>query len=155
MKKYLLSFGALVLAVMGMTFASCGDDNDEPYASGSIVGTWELDDHWFDSTGNYEGFYESSKGYTKFNKDNTYVSVSDLVLTDEWAEISGEQKHQIEIDRGTYSISGNKCTMNSYTEGESLPFTFEVKGDKIKVIALGLTFTFTRVSDSVINKYLD
>ena len=156
MKKYLLLFGAIVLALMGITLTACGDDNDEP-GGGDIVGTWEADTPWLSSPGGlYEDFYESIKTYTKFNTNNTYVSVSDMILTDEWVELTGEDKHQIEIDRGTYTISGNNLTTKSDDDETetSLSCTYSIKGNKMTVKALGMTFTFTRVSDSMINQYL-
>ena len=156
MKKHLFLFGAIVLAVMGMTLTSCGDDNDEP-GGGDIVGTWEADTPWLSSPGGlYDEFYDYIKTYTKFNKDNTYVSVTDMILTDEWVELTGEDKHQIEIDRGSYTISGNNLTTRSYYDETetSLPCTYSIKGNKMTVKTLGMTFTFTRVSDSMIEQYL-
>lgn len=154
MKQIKILFFTLAVALMGISLTACGDDNNEP-SGGSIVGTWEGDYlHWFDSANGQDGFFESSKGYIKFNDDNTYISVSDIVYTDEWVEIYGAQKHEVEIERGTYKISGNTITLTDSDQTYS-PATFGVKGNKLTIVALGLTFTFTRVSDSVINKYLN
>lgn len=155
-KTFYLLLATMLLAVTGMTLTACGDDNDEP-SGGDIVGTWESDTPWLSSPGGlYENFYESIKTYTKFNQNNTYVSVSDMILTDEWAELTGEDKHQIEIDRGTYTISGNNLTTQSYDDETetSLPCIYSIKGNKMTVKTLGMTFTFTRVSDSLIDQYL-
>ena len=154
MKQIKILFFTLAVALMGISLTACGDDNDEP-GGGSIVGTWEGDFlHWFESTNGQDGFYESSKGYIKFNDDNTYISVSDIVYTDEWVEIYGVDKHEIEIEHGSYKISGNTITLADSDQTYS-PVTFSVKGNKLTIVTLGLTFTFTRVSDSVINKYLN
>ncbi len=147
-------FCVALLAAMTVSLTACGDDNDEP-SGGSIVGTWEGDYlNWFESTNGQDGIFESSNGYIKFNDDNTYISVSDNIYTDEWVEIYGAQKHEIEIEHGTYKISGNTITITD-SDQTYLPATFSVKGNKLTIVALGLTFTFTRVSDSVINKYLN
>ena len=83
MKQIKILFFTLAVALMGISLTACGDDNNEP-SGGSIVGTWEGDYlHWFDSANGQDGFFESSKGYIKFNDDNTYISVSDIVYTDE------------------------------------------------------------------------
>lgn len=155
--KFLLL--ALVVALMGFSLASCGDDNDEP-SGGSIVGTWEGNYlHGFESTNGQDGIFESSKGYIKFNDDNTYISVSDIIYTDEWVQIFGGDKYEIEIEHGSYEISGNIITITKLADPEvpslSLPFPFSVKGNKLTLVALGESFTFTRVSDSRINKYLN
>lgn len=150
--KFLLL--ALVVALMGISLTACGDDNDEP-GGGSIVGTLEGDYlHGFESTNGQDGIFESSKGYIKFNDDNTYISVSDIIYTDEWVQTIGGDKYEIEIEHGTYKISGNTITITDSDQTYS-PATFSVKGNKLTIVTLGLTFTFTRVSDSVINKYLN
>ena len=77
--------------------------------------------HWFESTNGQDGIFESSKGYIKFNDDNTYISVSDIIYTDEWVEIYGAQKHEIEIERGSYKISGNTITLPTPTRPTRQP----------------------------------
>lgn len=154
MKKHFYLYMALLMAVINLSLTACGDDNDEP-GGGSIVGTWEGDYlHGFESTNGQDGIFESSKGYIKFNDDNTYISVSDIIYTDEWVQTFGGDKYEIEIEHGSYKISGNTITLKDSQQTYS-PATFSVKGNKLTIVALGLTFTFTRVSDSVINKYLN
>lgn len=157
MKQIKTLFLLLVVTLMSISLTACGDDNDEP-GGGDIVGTWEADYiDWFVGNGQSGVLESQSKVYIRFYDDNTYISISDFVYSDEWVEIFGVEKHEIEIDRGTYKITGNTISIQSTTDPEStsMPATFNVKGNKMTLIALGLTLTFTRISDSVINKYLN
>lgn len=149
MKKQLFLLAAMLLAVMSISLTACGDDNDEP-SGGDIVGTWECDisrtliDEMSD-------MYKSGDALIQFRSDGTMVTVSAYVLTDTWAAITGERE-EVEVGYGTYRISGDKLISG---DGE---VKFKLQGNKLTLTPTSgviLPLTFTRVSDSVINKYLN
>ena len=140
----------LVLLVATVLLTACGDDNDEP-SGGDIVGTWECDisrtliDEMSD-------MYKSGDQLIQFRSDGTMVTVNAYVLTDAWAAITGERE-EVEVEYGTYRISGDKLISS---DGETVKF--KLQGNKLTLTPTSgiiLPFTFTRVSDSVINKYLN
>ena len=149
MKQLKFLFLALAVALMGISLTACGDDNDEP-GGGSIVGTWECDisrtliDEMSD-------MYKSGDALIQFRSDGTMVTVTAYVLTDAWAAITGERE-EVEVVYGTYRISGDKLISG---DGE---VKFKLQGNKLTLTPTSgaiLPLTFTRVSDSVINKYLN
>lgn len=151
MKKQLFLLAAMLLAVMSISLTACGDDNDEPGSGGDIVGTWECDisrtliDEMSD-------MYKSGDQLIQFRSDGTMVTVMAYVLTDTWAAITGE-RDDIEVEYGTYRISGDKLISG---DGETVKF--KLQGNKLTLTPTSgiiLPLTFTRVSDSVINKYLN
>lgn len=151
MKKQLFLLAAMLLAVMSISLAACGDDNDEPGSGGDIVGTWECDisrtliDEMSD-------MYKSGDQLIQFRSDGTMVTVNAYVLTDAWVAITGERE-EVEVEYGTYRISGDKLISG---DGETVKF--KLQGNKLTLTPTSgiiLPFTFTRVSDSVINKYLN
>lgn len=151
MKKQLFLLAAMLLAVMSISLTACGDDNDEPGSGGDIVGTWECDisrtliDEMSD-------MYKSGNQLIQFRSDGTMVTVMAYVLTDTWAAITGE-RDDIEVEYGTYRISGDKLISG---DGETVKF--KLQGNKLTLTPTSgiiLPLTFTRVSDSVINKYLN
>ena len=151
MKKQLFLLAAMLLAVMSISLTACGDDNDEPGSGGDIVGTWECDisrtliDEMSD-------MYKSGDQLIQFRSDGTMVTVNAYVLTDAWAAITGERE-EVEVEYGTYRISGDKLISS---DGETVKF--KLQGNKLTLTPTSgiiLPFTFTRVSDSRINKYLN
>lgn len=151
MKKYFSILTAVILAALTMSLIACGDDNDEPGSGGDIVGTWECDisrtliDEMSD-------MYKSGDQLIQFRSDGTMVTVMAYVLTDTWAAITGE-RDDIEVEYGTYRISGDKLISG---DGETVKF--KLQGNKLTLTPTSgiiLPLTFTRVSDSVINKYLN
>ena len=151
MKKQLFLLAAMLLAVMSISLTACGDDNDEPGSGGDIVGTWECDisrtliDEMSD-------MYKSGDQLIQFRSDGTMVTVMAYVLTDTWVAITGE-RDDIEVEYGTYRISGDKLISG---DGETVKF--KLQGNKLTLTPTSgiiLPLTFTRVSDSVINKYLN
>lgn len=150
MKKQLFLLAAMLLAVMSISLTACGDDNDEP-SGGDIVGTWECDisrtliDEMSD-------MYKSGNELIQFRSDGTMVTVNAYVLTDAWAAITGERE-EVEVGYGTYRISGDKLISG---DGETVKF--KLQGNKLTLTPTSgiiLPLTFTRVSDSVINIYLN
>lgn len=140
MKKYIYSLMAMLLALVSVGFAACGDD-DEPKYYSDIVGTWALD-----NTG-----YGAAVILFQFTKDGTFHEVNISMLNGETG---------VDVFHGTYTVSGNKLTVTYIFEFETekVECTYQVKGDKLR-----LNFedegdegfvTFTRVNDSVIEPYL-
>ena len=119
---------ALLMAVMNLSLTACGDDNDEP-SGGDIVGTWECD-----------------------ISDGSMVTVSAYILTDAWAQITGDTE-EVEIEYDTWRISDDKIISGN---GETVKF--KLKGNKLTLTPTSgiiIPLTFTRVSDSRINRYLN
>ena len=149
MKKNFYLFLAMLMAVMSLSLTACGDDNDEP-SGGDIVGTWECDisrtiiDELSD-------MYKSGDELIQFRSDGTMVTVRAYVYTDAWAQYLDETE-DVEIEYDTWRISGNKIVSG---DGETVKF--ELKGNKLTLTPTSgviIPLTFTRVSDSRIEKYL-
>lgn len=131
----------ILMALVSVGFAACGDDNDEPEVS-DIVGTWAYDT---DLLGDFAILLQ-------FTKDGKFHEVQ--------TSIADGTTKVVDVFHGTYTISGNVLTITLiYTyEDEIVKCLYKVKGDK-----LTLTFddegeevnaTFTRVKDGVIAPYL-
>ena len=133
MKKYNYFLMVMLMALVSVGFAACGDDDDEPKVS-DIVGTWQMTD---------------DEGVTllQFTKDGKFNEV-DIV--------SEEGVADLYIYHGTYTLSGDKLTVTYVYdyESETVDCTYSVKGDKLSITDDGFTSTFTRVKDSVIEQYL-
>ena len=150
MKQFKFLFLALAVTLMGFSLASCGDDNDEP-GGGSIVGTWECDISrtLIDEMGD---IYKSGDELIQFRSDGTMVTVTASVLTDAWAQFTGETE-EVEVEYDTWRISGDKIISS---DGETVKF--KLQGNQLTLTPTSgiiIPITFTRVSDSRINKYLN
>lgn len=150
MKKHFYLYMALLMALMSLTLTACGDDNDEP-SGGDIVGTWECDisrtliDEMSD-------MYKSGDELIQFRADGSMVTVSAYILTDAWAQITGDTE-EVEIEYDTWRISDDKIISGN---GETVKF--KLKGNKLTLTPTSgiiIPLTFTRVSDSRINRYLN
>ena len=150
MKKHFYLYMALLMAVMNLSLTACGDDNDEP-SGGDIVGTWECDisqtliDEMSD-------MYKSGDELIQFRADGSMVTVSAYILTDAWAQITGDTE-EVEIEYDTWRISDDKIISGN---GETVKF--KLKGNKLTLTPTSgiiIPLTFTRVSDSRINRYLN
>lgn len=127
MKKF-LSFAAfaLMLAASALTLTACGDDDDKdnnnPAADFSIVGTWYV----------YEDDIESFEGIYVFNANNsgTYQ---------DYDNDNGQPYGDAESF--TYQLEGNKLTINSNDEDESLVMNINIKS--------ATEFTWTDGHDSL------
>ena len=133
MKKYSYLLMVMLMALVSVGFASCGNDDDEPKGS-DIVGTWQLKD---------------SDGVIllQFTKDGKYNEVD--IVSDEGVD-------DLYIYHGTYTLSGNKLTITyvyAY-ESETVDCTYSVKGDQLTITSAEGSNTLTRVQDSVIERYL-
>ena len=151
MKKQLFLLAAMLLAVMSISLTACGDDNDEPGSGGDIVGTWECDisrtliDEMSD-------MYKSGDQLIQFRSDGSMVTVSAYILTDAWAQITGDTE-EVEIEYDTWRISDDKIISGN---GETVKY--KLKGNKLTLTPTSgviIPFTFTRVNDSHINKYVN
>lgn len=161
MKKYYFLLVAMMMAVMSVSLTACGDDNDEP-EGGDIIGTWSCDTNkriidFLDE------FYTGGESLCQFRADGTYVAVDIAYYNEEWAEIEASYNEdftnpEIIIERGTYRLSGNTLHMTP-NEGEYYEtyWNCKINGKKMTLTlteGIVMSFNFTKVSDSVINKYL-
>lgn len=141
MKKSYYFLMVMLMALVSVGFAACGDD-DEPLYYSDIFGTWSFN----------SGALSDPTIYFQFTKDGKFHEV-------QTAFADGETR-LVDVFHGTYTISGNLLTITfNYTyEDEIVKCLYKVKDNK-----LTLTFedegeegsvTFTRVNDSVIEPYL-
>lgn len=137
MKKQFYSLMLLLMTLVSVGLVSCSDD-DEPKAS-DIVGTWSYETQMI---GDYAIFFQ-------FTKDGTFHEVHTSIIHGE--TVLGDVFH------GTYTVSGKKLTVTYIFqhETETINCTYSVKGDKLTLNIEGEgTATFTRVKDSIIEPYL-
>ena len=114
--KHLQSLVAVALCViMGLAFASCSDDDDEPDNS-SIVGTWLLSQQ--ESDGEY--------WYCQYNfKSNGTFEVKD------WGSQSSEPKNY--EAQGKWSASGDMLTLAFDEDDETETYRFSICGNKLTI----------------------
>ena len=140
MKKFYLFLSVMMLSLVSVSFVSCGDDKDEPKSS-DLVGTWQL--KAIDEDG---AVFETLVQFTKNGQWNS-VEIYE-----------GEAGVEVEVEHGTYTVSGNNLTVTVTEDGVTVneKITFEVKGDKLMLTIdeLPIAVTYVRVKDSVIEKYL-
>ena len=136
MKKYIYPLIFLMMAMVSVGFAACGDD-DEPKGS-DIVGTWALDDTGFGA----------AVILFQFTKDGKFHEVNKSMLNGETG---------VDVYHGTYTVSGTKLIItydpDPMSDPEPSECEYSVQGDRLKLLA-GDYPTFTRVEDSVIQPYL-
>ena len=130
----------MFLALVSVSVTSCGDDKDEPVNS-DIVGTWQV-----------KGIDEDGEAYenlVQFTQNGKWHSVEIYYEFDET---------DVDVEHGTYSVSGNKVIVTYTDDGHSISqtFNYEVKGDKLMLSYLDypVVITYIRVNDSVIERYL-
>lgn len=133
MKKCYFLLMVMLMALISVGFAACGNDDDEP-KSPDIVGTWQIKD---------------SDGMTllQFTKDGKFNEV-DIVSEDGVPDLF--------MYHGTYTVSGDKLIVTyiyAY-ETETVECTYQVKGDRLTITTEEGNSIFTRVNDSVIEPYL-
>ena len=136
MKKCYYFLMVMLMALVSVGFAACGDD-DEP-KSADIVGTWA-----FDNT----DLIGAGVTLFQFTKDGKFYEVDRSM-------VYGEDG--VEVYHGTYTVSGDKLTVTYIFqyETETIECTYQVKGNKLTITNDGHTSTFIRVDDSVIEPYL-
>lgn len=163
MKKNLVVFAALL--AVAVVLAACGssDKNDEPSSGGSVVGTWSCDlmeemEELYSDLGIISGVE-----FIQFKSDGTWVMASEIEYDEDWYDKSRE----IEIQRGTYRLSGGKMyvTYTYFSDEESSKmllgktdvYEYEFIGAKLRLTStegLIVSSLFTKVSDNAIKKYL-
>ena len=130
----------MFLALVSVSVTSCGDDKDEPVNS-DIVGTWQV--KCIDEDG------EAYENLVQFTQNGKWHSVEIYYEFDET---------DVDVEHGTYSVSGNKVIVTYTDDGHSISqtFNYEVKGDKLMLSHLDypVVVTYIRVNDSVIERYL-
>ena len=140
MKKLSYFLAVMLLTLVSIGVTSCGDDNDEPKSS-DLVGTWQF--QAVDEDG------ASFETLVQFTKDGKWNSVE--ITTDEVGVA-------VEVEKGTYTVSGNKINVTYTEDGKSFTesMTYEVKGNKLMLTYpdFPVAVTFNRVKDSVIEQYL-
>ena len=129
---------AMMVAALG--FTACGDDDDEDEVgntnSSFLVGTWSVDE---------EDSYDEEFEYVQFKSNGTCINVQ-------------YDEDGLYIAKGTWNVSDNELTIKE-TDGEwkgtSFTYTILSKGQsKLTLSLFGITSTLTKVSDSVIERYL-
>ena len=140
MKKLYYFLSVMLLTLVSVGFVSCGDDKDEPKSS-DLVGTWQL--KAIDEDG---AVFETLVQFTKNGQWNSVEIYND------------DSEIDIDVERGTYTVSGNKINVTYTEDGHSVTetMTYEVKGDKLMLTYADfpVAVTFVRVKDSVIEEYL-
>ena len=142
MKNYIYLLMVMLLSLLTVGFAACGDD-DEPKVA-DIVGTWQYDhpdDE--DAAVDYDLFYQ-------FTKDGKFH-----IVTKYYETYYG--RPNFVVYHGTYTVSGNKLKVTydnrDPNDPEPAESEYSVRGDKLMFLD-GDEPTFTRVEDSVIEPYL-
>ena len=135
MKKYYYVLVVMLMALVSVGFAGCGDD--EPEVS-DIVGTWQVDnlDHYADVV-----------TLLQFTRDGIFNEVDKYID-------NGDTK--ADVYHGKYTVSGNKLTVTYIfiNESETVDYTYQVEGDKLTLRDGDFYSTLTRVADSVIKAFL-
>ncbi len=144
MKKYYFALMVMLMTLVSVGLASCGDD-DEPKGA-DIVGTWQYDHPDDEEYVDYDLYYQ-------FTKDGKFHQV----WKDHVEYYYG--RPSVIVYHGTYTVSGKKLIVtydfdpnSDYTEPSGCEYS--VQGDKLKLLG-GEYPTFIRVEDSVIEPYLN
>lgn len=142
MKKYLSILVAVMLAALSFTLTSCGDDDEnEPGETTDntelLIGTWK------ETTPSVQ-----QMGYTHYSKISNDGIIIDVTIEDD----------EVEIGRSTWTLKDNTIYATSLEpELEDLTFEFKIlKLSQTELImsSFGITQTYSRVSDSTLDKYL-
>ena len=161
MKKYLSFMAFAMFAVCSLAFVSCGDDDDEIEGNGSIIGTWKndlSDDNILPEIG--PEYFEEYHCYVyyQFKDDGTFIraTVEIIKYTQFAKETYGEKDGtEVEIEKGTYKINGNKISLT--TNGETESGEFKVSGNRLILTntnGIIISVTWSKVKDSELNQYL-
>ena len=135
MKRCYFVLMAILLTLVSVGFAACGDD--EPVVN-DIVGTWQYDDP--EMLGDFVLLLQ-------FTKDGKFQQVTEYIGAD------GESE-QVAF-HGKYTVSGNKLAITFDSDGDSqtIYWPYTVQGDRLTIFS-DETLIFTRVKDSVIEHLL-
>ena len=142
MKKCFYALMVMLMALVSVGFAACGDDDDEPKVP-DIVGTWQLNQS------------KDWNVYYQFTKDGKFHYVWKAYTIVHYDLIPA-----VIVRHGTYTVSGTKLivTLDSGTDNIDLYLCpseceYSVQGDSLKLLVEDEP-TFTRVDDSVILRFL-
>lgn len=142
----------MILAVMSLTLSSCGDDNDEPGGNtDSIIGTWSCDESQNVYNDVLSDMWKELYHYIQFRKDGTCIAVDYAIYTDEWADYFGKNE-DIRVNKGSYAINGNQLLISD--DDGNTQVTFKINGNKMVLTSSLVVEHYTRVSDSVIERFL-
>ena len=138
MKKCFYALMVMLMALVSVSFAACGDDDDEPKVA-DIVGTWAYDT---DILGDFAILFQFTKD-GKFHEVQTSIDGGETIAND--------------VFHGTYTVSGHKLIITYIYQfgNETVECTYSVNGDKLTLnLEDANPATFTRVKDSAIEPYL-
>lgn len=158
MKKSLIY---LLVCFSIFTFISCGDD--EPSSgSGDLIGTWETKDAEGLFNDVFSSYYEDTKAYLQIKADGTWTVVSVIVWTDEAVDyLNLDKKVQVEKDSCKWHIEDGKIYLDIDNPDDiniANVMTYKCDKNTLQLTAIdfySITVTYKRVSDSVIDKYLN
>lgn len=129
-----------LFAIISFALTSCGND-DEPDTGGDLIGTWEWDSFNTDETEDIFG-----KQYIQFGSDGQYIEVD---IDDGFGS-----EEEVDIKRGQWKQSVNTITVS----GEGLITVTakitELTDTDLTIVVLGLSMSYKRVDDSIIENYL-
>ena len=139
MKKCYFALMVMLMALVSVGFAACGDD--EPEITDFIVGTWQYDD---------PEMLDDAVLLFQFTKDRKFHQVAKYIgsATDFFAL------------HGTYTVKGYKLIVTIdpsplfSDESETIEFSYSFEGDKLVLLSGGETITLIRVNASAIEPYL-
>lgn len=139
MKKCYYALMVMLMALVSVGLAACGDD--EPKVA-DIVGTWQY----------YEpAMYNDASLMFQFTKDGRFHQVVVFIVS------AGKTDHF--AFHGSYTVKGNNLSMtydndDGYDgENETLTCEYMVQGDRLTLLDQDHS-TYIRVKDSVIEPYL-
>ena len=142
MKKCYYALMVMMLALVSVGFAACGDD-DSDLEIAFIVGTWQYDD---------PEMFDDAVLLFQFTKDRKFHQVAKYIGAGGMPELFAFH--------GTYTVKGYKLivtidpTPSFNDKRETIEFYYSVEGDKLELLSNGETITLTRVNASAIEPYL-
>lgn len=147
MKKILNLPLLLIMLLVSFTFIGCSDDEGE-ITTNNIVGTWKWINWFSDEDANDESLFESVEQYIQFKADGSYIGVDiagDYIINGEVVE-----EGSIEVRKGTWVMSEDKLIIDDST------FNIDkLTDDELTISYMGIAASYSRVSDSEINQYLN
>lgn len=154
MKKYYSVLVMLAMMVAALSFTACGGDDEDDNtdnSGGNVVGTW-MADAQKELGIEIEG--TSSTHYFQFKADGSMIAV-DVNSYDRsvWGEYTPDD--EVIVERGTWKTTDGKLYMTD-NSGTDIAL-YSVSGNKLTLTStsgLIVKITYTRVSDSAIDKYL-
>ncbi len=142
MKKCYYALMVMLMALVSVGFAACGDD-DSDLEIALIVGTWQYDD---------PEMFDDAVLLFQFTKDRKFHQVAKYIGAGGMPELFAFH--------GTYTVKGYKLivtidpTPSFNDKRETIEFYYSVEGDKLELLSNGETITLTRVNASAIEPYL-